>query len=121
MGKKYKEKRGLERLQLWKKENPWCRFYYGAKARCNDPKEMTYYLYGGRGIKFLLLLKDFEFLWKRDKADKLKRPSIDRIDSNADYSLDNCRFIELSENCSKGGKKGNQVRWGNANAIKELK
>jgi len=32
----------------------------------------------------------------------MKRPSIDRINSNGNYSLVNCRFIELSANARQG-------------------
>lgn len=46
----------------------------------------------------LLNLEEIKTLWFRDKALLLKRPSLDRIDSSKDYSYQNCRFIELSEN-----------------------
>jgi len=37
----------------------------------------------------------------------LKRPSIDRIDSKKDYSLDNIQIIELLENIKRKINKGN--------------
>lgn len=71
------------------------------RQRCNNPKSDSYKYYGAKGIKCLLFQEDLDFLAKRDKANEMKRPSIDRIDPNGNYELSNCRFIELSENCRR--------------------
>ncbi len=80
---------------------PWRTRYSSAKQRCENPKVPEYYRYGGKGIKCLMTMEDFKYLWFRDKAYELKIPSIDRIDSNGHYELTNCRFIELSENVKR--------------------
>jgi len=84
---------------------PWMMAYYGARARCNNPNQKGYSSYGGKGIKFRMTLMDFRTLWERDQADQMKQPSIDRLDSNKDYVLGNCRYIEHLENSIKGTKK----------------
>ncbi len=89
------------RLEI-KEQMPWLNSYRHAKERCNNPDCHKYPRYGGRGIRFLLDKEGIEALYKRDNADKLKHPSIDRIDNDGDYAFDNCRFIELSENGRKG-------------------
>lgn len=76
---------------------PWYKHYRYIVNRCSNPSDRYYQ----RGIKNLLTLADVEFLWKRDKAHLLKRASIDRIDGKGNYVLDNCQFIELSENKKK--------------------
>ncbi len=75
------------------------------KQRCEYKKDKKYKYYGGKGIKCLLTLKDLTFLWNRDNAQLLKQPSIDRIDGTGNYTLDNCRFIEMSENRKKRVEK----------------
>ena len=89
--------------------NPWARYLALARYRCSNPKDISYKWYGGKGIKCLLTRDDIKLIWFRDKAAAMDRPSIDRIDSAKDYTLDNCRFIELVENCRNtqrhGGKK----------------
>lgn len=84
---------------------PWFTSFDKAKQRCNNPNNTAYKYYGGRGIKFLMVLGDFENLWFRDKAYEMDRPSIDRIDSNGNYEINNCQFIELSENSAKDSTK----------------
>ncbi len=88
----------------WVKKNPWISHHNKAKQRCTNPKEAYYEKYGGRGIKFLMTLKDFKHLWFRDKAHDMKCPSIDRIENDGHYELSNCQYMERSENGSKGHK-----------------
>jgi len=89
----------------WKLQNPWYDYYYSAKARCENKNNNRYQYYGGKGIKFLMTLEDFKFLWFRDEAYNMKKPSIDRKNSNKNYTLENCQFIELKENCGKELRK----------------
>ena len=77
----------------WRKKTPWFTHYNCARCRC----VYKYGSYFGK-VKFLMTLEDFKTLWFKDKAYLMMRPSIDRIDSKGDYILDNCRFIELTEN-----------------------
>lgn len=61
-----------------------------------------YARYGGRGIEMRLTLQEIELLWNRDAAGSMKKPSIDRINSDGHYELSNCRFIERQENSRLG-------------------
>lgn len=95
----------------WQKEAyrkyPWYRWYIYLNSRCGD-KNRNYYK---RGIKNLLKVNDIKYLWFRDKAYLLKRPSIDRKNNNGNYTLTNCRFIELSENIKRYYREGGKGRW----------
>ena len=85
----------------WIKNHLWYISFDGAKQRCTNPNHNKYKYYGGRGIKFLMTMKDFKYLWFRDKAYNMKKPSIDRKNNNGHYELNNCRFIEHSENLKR--------------------
>lgn len=82
-------------------ETPWIIYYFAAKTRCKNLNNKRYHRYGGRGIRFLLTQKEMEILYKRDHAENMKHPSIDRIDNDGNYCFDNCRFIEFSENARR--------------------
>lgn len=73
----------------------WC----GIKRRCDNPRTDSYPRYGGRGISYDPRWKQFpEFF-----ADMGKAPEglqIDRIDGDADYSKDNCRWVTPRENAT---------------------
>jgi len=73
----------------YKKRNPWVRYVEWARRRCKD-------VYNG--IECHLNSSDVKKLWMRDEADKLKKPSLDRIDPALHYTMDNCRFIEFFRN-----------------------
>ena len=81
-----------------KMENKCQRVFYNMKYRCNNPKDRKYRYYGGKGIKCYITYLQICYLWERDKANKMKQPSIDRVDANKNYTLQNCRFIELKDN-----------------------
>jgi hypothetical protein len=94
----------LKRLKDRNRREPWIARLNGAKQRCNNPNNKAYKSYGGRGIKVLLTINEIKYLWFRDKAYNLKRPSIDRINNNGNYELSNCRFIELIDNIRRKRK-----------------
>ena len=81
------------------------KFLTNIDYRCSNPKDKKYAYYGGKGIRNLLSLHDLERLWKRDEAEKLSHPSIDRIDPQGHYTFINCRFIEHQENRLQGGRR----------------
>lgn len=76
------------------KQKAWRKTYQHIWMRCNW-KEGKYHK---RKIKNYLTLADLKFLWLRDKAYLMKQPSIDRINTEGNYTLKNCRYIELLEN-----------------------
>ena len=78
--------------------------------------------YAGRGIRNFLTFADLEFLWQRDKAGEMQRPSIDRRDNDGHYSVENCRFIELYHNISLGTRvrEANSFQRKGGNPMKTL-
>jgi hypothetical protein len=91
--------------QLRHKKEPWKRVYYHIINRCKNLNDKRYKNYGGRGIKCLITTEELKELWFRDVAYKMKNPSIDRIDNDGNYCLENCQFIEMVENSIKDRNK----------------
>lgn len=89
MNKKYD---WLKNRHRWLNNNPWMRSYLNAKKRCS--RCGVYY----KRINFRMNPNDFKFLWFRDKAYLMKKPSIDRVNPDNDYVRSNCRFIEQELN-----------------------
>jgi len=83
------------------KKFPWMQSYRAIHHRCNNPNASDYKYYGGRGIKCLITKDEVKFLWFRDKAYEMKQPTVDKINNDDNYYLENCRFIEQSDNSKK--------------------
>lgn len=113
------EKRTLTKFKDDIRSKRLYRIWKGMKDRCYREKDSSYKLYGGKGIKICDEWKDsFEnfYIWSINNGyeeidgeykDKL---SIDRIDSSKDYSPKNCRWIPISENCSRVSKTNQQLK-----------
>lgn len=91
------------RIKAFYDSKPWYKSWQAAKSRCTAPGTTGYEWYGAKGIGFHLSQEDCKRMWERDGADNQDRPSLDRIDSSGGYRLENCRYIELVENCRQGG------------------
>ncbi len=90
---------------------PWEKTFMYIRQRCSYPNDHIYKRYGGRGIKNLITMNELKTLWFRDRAFEMKKPSIDRIDNNGNYTIKNCRYLEFSENVINGNhlRKGTHV------------
>ena len=77
------------------------RTLHNINLRCNYAGTHHYSNYGGKGIKNFLTLDDLQFLWDRDGAANMKRPSIDRKNTADNYTLENSQWIEFLANIKK--------------------
>ncbi len=91
------------------------------KRRCNDPNDIMFKNYGGRGIAVCNeWLSGFEaFLrWANDNGYK-EGLSIERIDVNGDYSPDNCKWISKKQQYLNRTDSHRITAFGKTQTIKE--
>ena len=75
---------------------PWVKTLRSINSRCNN-KTHHYYK---KDIKSFLTMKSLEYLWFRDKAYLMIKPSIHRKNSLKNYTIKNCEYMELKKNLS---------------------
>lgn len=70
------------------------------RARCllgKGRKDAEWYF----GLPVTITVEDLKAAWRRDGAQFMRRPSIDRKESPQGYTPDNIQFIEFADNLRK--------------------
>lgn len=71
--------------------------WLGMRQRCNNPTSHKYYMYGARGITIDPTWESFDtFLLDMGRRPSTKH-SIERKDTNGNYSKDNCKWATAKE------------------------
>ena len=82
--------------------------YSNMKSRCNNKSHKAYKYYGGKGVKVCDEWQDpqafFDWAIASGYSETL---TIDREDSNGDYSPDNCRWVGIEAQAQNRGKLQN--------------
>ena len=93
----------IKRLKARRKQDPnhLSKILAGIRTRCYNPRAASARYYADKGIECRLTLSDLRYLWQRDGAASMDRPSVDRLDSSGHYEISNCRIVEQSLNVSR--------------------
>jgi len=88
--------RELRRNDYAIKDHPYYKTWDGMNQRCKNPNAKGYLHYGGRGISICERWEVFENFIS-DMGPKPAGYTLDRMDVNGDYTPENCKWSEKSE------------------------
>lgn len=76
------------------------------RGRCNNKSQHSYYLYGGRGIQVCDRWRSFDNFFADMGESYVEGLQLDRIDTDKNYTLENCRWATAREN--QNNKRNNR-------------
>jgi hypothetical protein len=79
------------------KNHRWISSYWKAYERCNNPHHKSFKNYGAKGIKLLMTQDDFKMVYFKDRAEKMKRAEVHRINNDGHYEISNVVYLEGSD------------------------
>lgn len=85
-----------------RKPSPTYSTWVNMLTRCENPKASQYSFYGGRGITICDRWHSFE-LFLKDMGERPDGCTLDRINSDGNYELGNCRWASKVEQCRNRG------------------
>lgn len=81
-------------------------------ARCFSGKgRKDWEWYGAKGLEVTITVDELKALWWRDRADTMRRPTIDRRENHIGYTFENCRLIEHADNLRRMIATRRKRRW----------
>ena len=87
------------------------RVWLGMRQRCNNPNNLRYKHYGGRGISVCdewnnyADFRRWAYANVYDENAARNKCTIDRIDNDGNYEPSNCRWVDMSVQCKNKNKK----------------
>lgn len=100
-----KDCRGTQRVTHGDSATRLYKLWQGMKARCENPNQTKYHLYGGKGIKVCEEWQTYEGFKASMPEGYEEGLTIDRLDSSLDYTPLNCRWITQQQNSSETTKR----------------
>lgn len=100
-----KKCRGTQNVTHGESHTKLYHVWQAMRARCSNPNNKKYPIYGGKGITVCKDWMTYEGFCKDMKEGYREGLSIDRIDSSKGYNPENCRWITLARNSSETTKR----------------
>ena len=101
-----------------KGQSPTYKSWRAMLKRCDDPKQVGYHNYGGKGIGVCDEWRSFE-CFLRDMGERPDGKTLDRIDNSLGYTKENCRWMSMKEQANNRSTNTRLTHQGKTHTISE--